>query len=701
MRITSLGVLAVLVSCVLSGSAGAEPSTPPSFPSQVELITVDAVVVDDDGRPMAGLTRDDFVVKEDGREQPLASFEAFVVDGATAGAATSPASAPAVSGGRRKSSGRTYAVVVDDLALSLREIKIAREGLAAFVEKGLREGDEVILVTTSGDASWSARMPEGRADLLAVLGRLKGRDMDPLIATDYMTDYEAYVLSGIERHAVGRITQRVVERWIRSGACTSGPGRKYDPACEPMAQHRAEAQYARRRGQVRDTLSVLRRTTDAMAGVRGRKSMLFVSKGFVDDPDLPLRDLIAASREANTAVYFLDARGLMANMASGLPSASDAFGAPNPNDVSGMGFEAMVLDSGGAQDLARDTGGLTIRNSNDIGQGAARIAEQSRVFYLLGFYPPEGKKPGDWRKLKVEVKRRGLKVHARRGYTVRKAAPATDGKSTSPLVARALESVQDESAIPLRARAYVLEPTESGKTHVLVAAEIDARQLAFQGPPEARVATLELSVQASHRDTGRSLQASQKVQVRLAPGQEPGWRAVVQDLNLPAGVAQVRVVARDVTTDALGAASHRFEVPPADGLRLSTPIVTDQLADTTSAEETLAPALAVHRTFRPEGLLYCQFEVFGAATNPGEVQPRVAMGVEVRTRDGRLVRATAPTRVVPDANGRLVRLVGVGLDGIADGTYDLVLQVKDEVSGSTVEQRETFELDSQNGNVAS
>ena len=52
----------------------------PTFPSQVELITVDAVVVDKDGRPVPGLTKDDFVVKEDGRAQEIASFEPFVLE---------------------------------------------------------------------------------------------------------------------------------------------------------------------------------------------------------------------------------------------------------------------------------------------------------------------------------------------------------------------------------------------------------------------------------------------------------------------------------------------------------------------------------------------------------------------------------------------------------------------------------------------
>ena len=47
----------------------------PEFPSQVELVTLDAVVVDQKGRPVLDLTRDEFVVKEDGVAQEIVSFE--------------------------------------------------------------------------------------------------------------------------------------------------------------------------------------------------------------------------------------------------------------------------------------------------------------------------------------------------------------------------------------------------------------------------------------------------------------------------------------------------------------------------------------------------------------------------------------------------------------------------------------------------
>src|SRR5512137_998415 len=90
---------------------------PPTFPSGVELITVDAVVLDKDGRPVPGLTREDFVVKEDGRPREIASFEAFVAGAPETDEPETP-SAVASNAPSTRGTGRAFAIVVDDVSLS-------------------------------------------------------------------------------------------------------------------------------------------------------------------------------------------------------------------------------------------------------------------------------------------------------------------------------------------------------------------------------------------------------------------------------------------------------------------------------------------------------------------------------------------------------------------------------------------------------
>src|SRR5262245_54209434 len=109
----ALSMAAALLALPPGAPAHAQAQPPvPTFPSQVELITVDAVVVDADGRPVPGLDKDDFVVKEDGRVRDIASFEAFVLEPADL-----PSSPPAVASNEpaaHRTNGRAFAILIDD-----------------------------------------------------------------------------------------------------------------------------------------------------------------------------------------------------------------------------------------------------------------------------------------------------------------------------------------------------------------------------------------------------------------------------------------------------------------------------------------------------------------------------------------------------------------------------------------------------------
>jgi hypothetical protein len=58
------------------------------------------------------------------------------------------------------------------------------------------------------------------------------------------------------------------------------------------------------------------------------------------------------------------------------------------------------------------------------------------------------------------------------------------------------------------------------------------------------------------------------------------------------------------------------------------------------------------------------------------------------------VRQSPVTPIVAGKDGRIVRLVGFDIDGLAEGSYDLVLAVLDQVTGVTVERHEPVVLSS-------
>ena len=182
----------------------------------------------------------------------------------------------------------------------------------------------------------------------------------------------------------------------------------------------------------------------------------------------------------------------------------------------------------------------------------------------------------------------------------------------------------------------------------------------------------------------------QAVELKLEPA-GTAWRSVVREFGLPPGVAMARVVLRDPATGSLGSVSSRFEVPKSDILRLSTPILSDRVEPARSATEKPRPAIAVSRAFTKDAGLYCQFEVIGAKKDP-DGQPRVNSGLTVWSGDGRLVRESPPSAVAASADGRAIRLVGIDLAGLPEGSYDLVLDVQDDVSGGRLRQREPFTI---------
>jgi VWFA-related protein len=701
-------------------SAQTQPKVP-TFPSQVELITVDAVVIDENGRPVPGLTKEDFVVKEDGRVQEIESFEAFVLEPAEA--PSEPSAVASNEPAARSSNGRAFAILVDDVRIAPERTQVARSAVVSFLERSVREGDLVTLRTSSGDVSWTARVPEGTEDLISVLSRLRGRDVEPQ-SMDRLTEYEAFQIANredapsmsgggptlstggasgrapaqpsgeaaIAGTGLGSTKERVKRRWLDALLCTPSN-------CDSLVRARAMEIDAQRKGRMRVTLQAVRRELAALALDHGRKSLLLLSDGFLEDYGSDLREVAAASREANAAIYFLDVRGLVAVAGFGAAADVARFSLPDPRDQAALRFEDATLAAAGAETLADDTGGFSVRHTNDLAAGMERIAKESRVFYMLGFYPPAGKSARQWRKLSVEVNKPGLKVRARRGYTLRveaaAARPAKKGKpkpGPDPAVVPALDSAHDAPGIPLRAMAYVLEPRPKDTVHVLVAAELDASRLAVQPKAGAQVARLDVSVVAVGRDSGRGFRHDDKVELSLPAGENPGWRALVREFELPAGVTQVRVVVRDATSGAMGSVSQRFEVPLPGRLRLSTPILTDRVEPAPDGQGLPRPALAVHRVFPSEGGLYVQFEVFGAARDPRQGAPRVTAGLELWGGGGRLARKVDPTPIVADRDGRVVRQVGISLEGMDEGPYDLVLDVRDEVSGAGLKHRESLAL---------
>ncbi|MBV9210937.1 MAG: VWA domain-containing protein, partial [Acidobacteria bacterium] len=120
------------------------------------LIQVDAVVVDKDGRQVKDLRPDEFEVYEDGHLQQITNFsyislEAENVAQSPAPPARSKTPAPPAQV-RAADARRVVVMVVDDLALSMESTIYVRRAIRKFVDEQMQPGDLVAIAHTAGDA---------------------------------------------------------------------------------------------------------------------------------------------------------------------------------------------------------------------------------------------------------------------------------------------------------------------------------------------------------------------------------------------------------------------------------------------------------------------------------------------------------------------------------------------------------------------
>ncbi len=678
-------------------SPSPSPAATPSFPTQVELVVVDAVVRDKKGVPVTDLKQSDFTVLEDGQAQGIVSFEAVKLPDQPR-ATPPPKPRVSINTSHEAQTSRSFVVVFDDIHLTTFQARRAKIAVAEFLKTGVREGDRVTLVATGGGAWWSTRMESGREELLALLKRLDGRQI-PDRSPDRVTDYEAMRIHVYRDQEVG---QRVSRRFETFGASArAGAQRDTSSAqdIDPLVSGRAQEVYYQASSKNRITLGIVERVLQSLAATRGRKSMILVSEGFIYDPNLDeFKQVIQASRRANVAIYFLNTKGL-----EGAPNFQGAeFGPSLPEQDIGATFGDAMEAAAGAESIASDSGGFTVANTNDLGKGIRRIADDSRTYYLLGYVPQNAKRDGRFRKIALKVNRKGVDVRARKGYFAPlEGAKAAETKPSGPDpdIQVALDSPFEEQGIPLRMTANVFDETLLGKASVVVTTEVDISQFGFQETEGRLHDSVEFLLVVAHRESGEYFRYDQKVDMKLLPATkaklDQSWFPISRDFELAPGGYQAKMVVRDKNNGRIGTVIHEFEVPDLAQLRTSSLVLTDALQPQPEASQDNKPApprpaVVARRSFPSGAMLFAQFEVYGAAKDKASNLPKVSSGYVVRSTNGTVLAEQAASTIMPTSLGKLSRLMGFRLDGAQPGEYEMILSVKDEVSGKALEVKEPF-----------
>jgi VWFA-related protein len=655
-------VSVVGVALLLGAAAGLKAQqAPPEVTFQVEVnyVDVDAIVTDEQGNFVSGLTRNDFEVFEDGKPQKVEMFsyvelpvdppDRFAILGR-------PVSTDARSNAR-PFDGRVYVLVMDDVDISPLRTSVVKKSASEFIERHFGANDIASVVYTSGRPDATQDFTSNRNLLLAAIDKFVGRRL------------QSAAIEALEKHYHREFIR--LDRQENEVDPSAGVTNTASPisVLDLQREQRALA-----------VLDTLRNLGEFLAGVRGRrKAVLLFSEGLEmplseiyslhtpTDVGGAIRDAITAAARSNVNFFALDPRGLIGMTTefielagSGAPNvAMGVFGSQNAQQ--GL-LNEMKLSQDSLRTLAEETGGFAAVNQNMLGSAFGRIVDANSRYYVLGYYPPTAARDGRFHRIEVRATRPGLRVSARRGYAsprgrtpaerrrddeTRRVREARRGavNNTSPELRDALNAPLQQSGLTFTLQAAPFKHTQKDAS-IALAIEFERGALPFTPPDGGGLATntIELSFFGINQD-GKA-ERSTRSQFNLTLRSESFMRVKTGGLRLnprltlEPGRYQIRVGARETVGSGMGTVFYDLQVPDfrKDPLMLSGVLITaasaqaamTAMADPEAPKLLPGPAIS-RRIFSRNDTLTIFAEIYDNISNRQPRQIETIVGVVSET----------------------------------------------------------------------
>ena len=686
------------------------------------LVQIDAVVTDKDGRQVTDLRPEDFEVLENGRPQRVTDLSYVAVRPAGASAVepvrrgkpapADPLAPPAPSPPPRPDQVRRRVVlVVDDVGMAFDSAHFVRRALRKFVDEQMQPGDEVALFRTRG-----------------------GIGMLQQFTTDRRLLHTA--INMVRAYGFGRTSF--------AGTADGAFGNDVDDLT--------------RDHQTVGMLGTLNQLVRGLKDLPGRKAIvlmtdrlpIFGDEGRNQQIVSALDRLVDAANRASTVIHTIDTRGLETlnftaadgggflgaggNWAGVRPMSpgSDVMVAPNLQGIAGRShLSALRNDSfrskEGMEYLARRTGGTFTHNSNDVFGGVKRALEEQSGYYLIAYRPEESTfdpRTGARRfhKVEVKVKRSGLRVRARGGFIgvtdeELKRRPATRQQQ----YLSAYASLFAASGVGLRLTSLFTDDPQTGPA-MRSLLNVDARDLTFSGADSWDEAASSGSSQHAFVDLlattfdgeGRVVEQVEnraRIEVRGDSLEHVRREGVEYVLNVPIkkpGAYQLRIAVRDATSGKVGSASQLIEVPNLKKNRLALSGIVLRGSDWPNASPLSQPAARARsnpsdaeveddaaaedlslnhspsvRRFGRRVMLDYGYVVYNAQLDPATRQPRVKTQLRL-FREGRQVYEGTPAPLDLQGQTNPKRLLAGGRlrlgEAMEPGHYVLQVVVWDELA---------------------
>jgi len=667
-----------------------------------ELVQLDVVVTSKNGSVVRSLSKSDFEIYENGKKQQASFFE--FVDASKSRNAdapvkavdeSSPPQAPTAADVRR-----IFAFVIDDLTIGYEDLVFVRQMLGDFVSTGMQPGDLVAIVRTVGGKGWLQQFTTDKNLLRRAVAA-----MTPVSHQNAAFNNPEPPKLNPQQNLVG------------GGISVQGNTSEQDGGVPNSDSQLDETNQALRAFMSLGTAGFI---IDSMKELPGRKSLVLVSGGL---PVLSaksgtetsiisnfLNNLTDRATRAGVAISTMDVRGLKAfsgvagfdetpaRGALGVPVAGQRTTSSIMTDPRGTGGgfgripdETLFGDKNpfdqlegheGLRVLAAATGGISVLDKNNFGEGLQKIISAGEGYYLIAYTPFDTKFNGEFRKVEVRVKGDGLKVYNRRGYIARedKAASTTPTKQEQLLAA--IRSPLARRELDLETT-LLYKPAAQNRGAIGIHVIIDPKRLNFEQVEGKHQVDLDVAGfvfdQLGKLRGGFGDQISASLRSEQYDDVIRGGFSYVANTVLPPGGYQIRIAVRDNKTGNIGTLSRYVEVPDLSKGRLaaSSLLLAGVPAGEMKAEKP-TPVSADRRISRKQDLRYAVM-IFNARQKDNRPQVRTQL---IISQNGQMMFKQPEESVTSSGKdqSQLIKWGQLGLSSVKPGRYTMTVVITDELA---------------------
>jgi VWFA-related protein len=408
------GAAFVLIAAAALLHANAQ-QPPPTFRSATRLVVQTVSVKDKDGKPIEGLTAQDFTLTEDGEPQEISFVEFQRLDTEATGfptvtpAAPGPTLAPAAAGQQPAAGGATGT----NAAAAPTPIPSAAAAGSPMSEIRYRDRRLIVLYFDV-----TAMPPADQARAYSAALKYLDEQIRPMDLVAIMSFQGGGVRFRQDFTDNKEALREAMTRLIYNDDL-NGDGIPDTTVDMNTAFGQDDGEF-----NIFNTdrqLSALQTALSMLKPLPEQKSLVYFASGLrmngVDN-QAQFRATVNSAIRANVAIFPVDARGLVASAPLGDATQRSPGGLAAFNgQFAGQMASAFQRSQDTLYALAKDTGGKAMFDDNDLSRGIVAAANAQSSYYVLGYYTNKIAKDGKFHRIKVTLNGgRSADLSYRQGY---------------------------------------------------------------------------------------------------------------------------------------------------------------------------------------------------------------------------------------------------------------------------------------------